>query len=204
MTATEQEERPHAVRGVVDRLDELSSSDVLSVREVVAAFGQTSFLPVMLIPALLVISPLSGIPLFSSFCGISIALIAGQMLARRRHLWLPDFIMRRRLDGARMHKAATWLGRIADWIDRLARPRLRVLTDPPVNALPQMLCVLCGLAMPFLELLPFSSSLLGTAVALIAAGFLSRDGLFVLVALLFVGFASSVPFLVAAASGLSG
>jgi len=34
--------------------------------------------------------------------------------------------------------------------------------------------------MPFLEFVPFSSSLIGSAVALLAFGMLARDGLFVI------------------------
>jgi hypothetical protein len=63
--------------------------------------------------------------------------------------------------------------------------------------LPQMLCVLCGLAMPFLELLPFSSSLLGMAVLLISVGFLVRDGVYTLAGLVFIFIAASIPFAVA-------
>ena len=38
-----------------------------------AQFGESSFLPALMVPSLLVVSPLSGIPLFSSVCGLTIA-----------------------------------------------------------------------------------------------------------------------------------
>lgn len=87
--------------------------------------------------------------------------------------------------------------RVADWMDAHARRRWRVFFHYPLRVVPQVLCVLCGLSMPFLELLPFSSSLLGAAVCLMSLGFLLRDGLFMLGGFAFVSIAASIPFAVA-------
>ena len=185
------------MRAVVDQLDALTGQEVVTVRDIVGAFGDASFLPLMMIPALLVVSPLSGIPLFSSICGLTIGLVAIQMLARRRHVWLPGFVMRRRIEGARLHAAAIRLRRAADWLDARARRRLPLLFHYPFVLIPQALCVISGFSMPFLELLPFSSSLLGVAVCLMSVGFLVRDGLFTIGGFGFVGIAATIPMSVA-------
>lgn len=187
---------PSSVRGVVDRLDAVSHRDWLTLRDIVEAFGPASFLPLMMVPALLVVSPLSGIPVFSSICGLTIAFIATQLVLNREHVWLPDLLMRRRINGARMHLALERLRGFADWLDRNARDRLSFLVLPPLRLIPELLCVLCGLAMPFLELVPFSSSILGTAVALMAVGFLAADGLFVLFGMMVMSVGLSIPFLI--------
>lgn len=195
--ATAPDEAATKVRSVVDKLDDLSENRAVSVSDIVAAFGDASFLPLMMVPALLVISPLSGIPLFSSLCGLSIGLIAIQMLFRRGHVWLPKLVMRQRVTGTRLRKGVRRLNRIADWLDRNARSRLTILFRYPMILVPQTLCVLCGLSMPFLELIPFSSSLLGTAVVLMSVGFLVRDGVFVIAGGGFVAVAASIPVAVA-------
>ena len=46
-------------------------------------------MPPLMLPALLVVSPLSSIPLFSSACGLIIALISVQMVLHQHKLWLP-------------------------------------------------------------------------------------------------------------------
>jgi hypothetical protein len=58
-----------------------------------------------------------------------------------------------------------------------------VFVHRPLIFIPQTFCVLSGLMMPFLEFVPFSSSLVGAAVALLAFGMLARDGLFVMLGL---------------------
>jgi hypothetical protein len=47
--------------------------------------------------------------------------------------------------------------------------------------------------MPFLELVPFSSSILGVAVVLFATALLTRDGLFAVGATAIMGLAALVP-----------
>ncbi len=187
---------PHPVRDVVERLGALSERETVTLGELTEAFGPASFVPALMVPALLVVSPLSGIPVFSSICGLTIALIALQMVVRRRFLWLPGWIRRRQLGGSQLGSAVGRLTRLADWLDRHSRARLRVLVRMPGGLVPRIGAVLCGLAMPFLELVPFSSSLLGTAVLLFSVSFLARDGLYVLAGLIVMGTAATVPVLV--------
>ena len=181
------------VEQIIDGIDRLSNRDTICVRDMIEEFGQATFVPLLMVPALLVVSPLSGIPLFSSFCGLMIALIASQMLIGRERLWLPEFLLRRAIRGERARGAMGKLRKFASFLDRHARQRLAFLVRPPLNKLMHLLTMLCGLAMPFLELLPFSSSILGVAVVLFSVGFLTRDGVYVLSAIILIGTAFAIP-----------
>jgi hypothetical protein len=174
----------------------VSSEEELEFRRIVQAFGEAGFVPMLLAPALIVVSPLSGIPLLPTLFGTMIALISLQMLLGRRHLWLPEMLMRRRIRGRQLHSALLRTRGFGRWIDRHARDRLSLLVRPPLDVVPKALCMLCGAAMPFLELVPFSSSLLAAAVVLMGTGMLARDGLFTLAAGGFIGIAAMVPLLV--------
>ena len=70
-----------------------------------------------------------------------------------------------------------------DWLDRNTRNRLTPLFRRPLIYLPQMLCLLTGLMMPFLEVIPFSASIAASGVFLLSMSLLTRDGLFFLLAL---------------------
>ena len=190
---TGESSRPTTLRAVVERVEELSASDKVSIGEMVAAFGRTSFVPALTIPALIVVTPLSGIPGLSSLCGIVIALIALQMTIRRSHLWVPGVIARRRISGGRLRDATGKLHKVAAWGDRHARPRLRILLHEPFASLSRAAAACCGLAMPFLEFVPFSSSILGAAVLTFAIGFLASDGLWILGAGLFLAAGIAIP-----------
>lgn len=185
--------RHQPVGDIVDRLDAVVERDEIRLRDLFEEFGESSFLPALMVPSLLVVSPLSGIPLFSSVCGLTIAFISAQMLISRRHLWLPDMLMKMKIDGPKARKAVRKLRGGSSWIDRHSKNRLRIFTSAPARKWLQLLCLLCGLAMPFLEIVPFSSSLLGGAVTLLATAMLARDGLFALLGSTVIACAVLVP-----------
>lgn len=190
------------VRDIVDRLEACARADEVALGDLVRAFGTASFVSVMMVPALLVVSPLSGIPFFSSICGLTIAFIAGQMLLRRHHLYLPETVTRRRLPGHKLRAALKRMRRVADFLDRHSRKgRLARLVGNGGRIVPQLLCVISGVLMPVLELVPFSSSVLGMAVLAFSIALLTRDGVFVLVGLAILGGAAAVPLFVLQGGG---
>jgi len=174
---TDDQQKIRSVSEIVDSIASVAEAETVQMRDVVAALGRASFTPVMMAPAMAVVTPLSGIPLFSSICGLTIALVAGQRLAKRRHLWLPDWLMRRQVSGARLKTATKWMRKPGAFLDRHTRERLRFLVHAPFSWVSQLTCMLCGLAMPFLELVPFTSSILGGAVTLFSLSMLVQDGL---------------------------
>lgn len=186
-TTSESGDQPvsdHPLSDIVDRMADSAQGKRVTVGEVLEAFGRRSYLPLLIVPSLAVMSPLSGVPLLSSFCGAIIVIIAAQMVfPGLGSLWIPGFIAGRTISGKRARAAIGKLGKVAHWMDDHARARLKWLIEPPGRTVLEVVCLLCGLAMPFLEFIPFSSSVAGGAVLLIAAGLLTRDGLFALAGL---------------------
>lgn len=178
---------------IVRQLRAASAQRRVTLGALVAAVGDSSFLPVLMVPAMLVVSPLSGIPLFSTLCGVLITFVAAQMIARREHLWLPEPVMRRSLPGARVRLALRRIAPVAAWVDRHATGHGSWAMRAPVRGLAALACLICGLTMPFMELVIFSSSLLGMAVLLFSVSLLARDLMFLMFGLLFMAFAAAIP-----------
>ena len=175
------------VSGIVEKGIEVAHGrDQVCVSQIVESLGKQVLLPMLMLPALAVVTPLSGIPGLSSLCGITIALVALQLLLGRDTIWLPNWMLRKKLPAARLEKSVKWFGSMARWFDKVSRERLLFLVEKPGAILPQLMCVLSGAAMPFLELVPFSSSMLGLATSLFAVGLVMRDGLFVVAGFLMV------------------
>ncbi len=189
------------MRDLVSGLEAMADRDRVSLLELVRSWGQNSFLPILLVLALMVMSPLSGIPMFSSFCGINIALVSLQMLLKRDHLWLPDFVGRLTIPGKRLLAASGHMRRVAEFFDRYTRAnRLHQLVDRRGRAVTQALCVVAGMSMPLLEIVPFSSSVLGTAVLCFALSLLSRDGVLTVIGVVALSLVFSLPWLALAAA----
>lgn len=196
MSTSSSEKPRHHVLEIVDKLDSLSDARSVAVSDVVRAFGAAAFLPMLMVPGLLVVSPLSGIPLFSTICGLTIALISSQLLIGRKVLWLPAVLTRREVSGERLRNGVGRVRGIAKWIDRHTRDRLQFLVTGRARWGVYLLCLLAGLAMPFMEVVPFSSSILGVAVLCFAAALLAIDGLFVAFGLCFLVLAILLPTVV--------
>ena len=186
-------ERP--IESLVNRLVALSDRDAVTLADVLEALGRHSFLPMLIVPALLLVSPLSGIPFFSAVCGLTIALTAGQLVWPGREVrWLPARLMRQQVSGHRARQAISGLCRLARWLDRNATPRLHVVVErQPGRSVLEFACLLAGLAIPVLEIVPFSSSVLGLSVVLITTGLLTRDGLFAICGLCVLAAAPLIP-----------
>ncbi len=182
------------MEALLDQLAGAASGEAVSLRDILDAVGGTSFLPVLMVPALLVVSPLSGIPLFSSICGLTIAFVAAQMVLGRHHLWLPGFVTRKTFSGERARMAIARLGGLARWFDRNATGHGSWAMRKPIRKACEVACLACGLAMPFLEIVPFSSSVLGLSVLLFSVAMLARDALFMSMGALLMITALSLPF----------
>jgi hypothetical protein len=179
------EDAPHPVSAVLDTLSrkgggEGDGSATVTIGEIVERLGTRSFAPLLLVPALLMVSPLSSIPGTPTLSGAIIALIAAQMLMGRERLWLPGFLRRRSFSRARLEKAVGFLRRPVGWVEPLMRPRLVALAQPPGSYLALLICLIVTAIMPVMEFLPILASIAAVAISLIAAGLLARDGLLVL------------------------
>ena len=176
MTLTEDQTLGH----LLDQMDMAADGTEVSVQDVLDQIGDRSIMPVVLVIALALISPLSGIPGVPTISAIIILLIIGQSLAGRQHLWLPGFLRNRCVRADRMEKAVAFLRRPAAWVDRRSAVRLRILTSGPWRFVTLIACMVVAMIWPFLELIPFMTTIGATAVAFMSFGLLTRDGLYVL------------------------
>ena len=173
---------PPGLTAIVEDVLALCDDREVRVGALVTGFGRAGLLPLILLPALIVASPLSAIPLLSTVNGLIIGLAALQLAAGRKCLWLPGMLANRSISTRRLKAGVRRMRPAAQWLDGRTRTRLSILARPPFSSLVALICAGCGLAMPFLELVPMSSSLLALTAMLLALGLLVRDGLLILLA----------------------
>lgn len=183
-----------AASNLLDALRPDKSNERVTLGDIADRAGREGYAALVLVPAALVASPLSGVPGLSALMGISIALLAIQMAAGRSGLWLPGWLRRRSVNADKLENALKALRKPARFADRYTARRLSALTSDIAGRLIAVLACIGGLAMPFLELVPFSSSIIGSVIAVQMLGLFTRDGLVVL--------ASLVPPLIAGAVAL--
>ena len=168
-----------AVLSLTDNRD-----DDVTVGEIIHASGDNGALPPLLLVALVAATPLSGIPGVSMVCGVLIVLLSFELIANFRSLYLPKKLNHAPIDAGKLRLTMGKMRPALRWVDRYTGNRLRFLFHRPIVWVPQVLCLLSGAAMPFLEFIPFSSSFVATGVSLLAMAMLTRDGIFVMLALI--------------------
>jgi len=71
-------------------------------RRLLVSDGKAEFGPMPAMPAFIVPTPIGAIPSVLSITGVTILLIALQILLGRRHPWLPTRLMRLETDAQRL------------------------------------------------------------------------------------------------------
>lgn len=186
MSHSIREEEPGSLDELLARMADAGEEDEdapVTMEEIIEAVGRRSFGPLLLLAGLIVFSPLSGIPGLPTVMAVFVLLIAGQLICRRRYFWLPRWLLSRRVSRKRFNSTVRMLRRPAGAVDRLLRPRMQILVHHIGFGVILTLSVALALAMPVLELLPFTSSVAGAAIALFGLALIAHDGLLALLAM---------------------
>lgn len=139
------------------------------------ARGSAMLLILLALPFCFVAIPGLSVPF-----GVAIGCI-GVCIAIGREPWLPQFVMSRRLSGARSRQLLAAGIKMAHKLERFAKPRLTFLHAGP--AMPRLIglgIVIASLGLMLPLPIPFSNSIPAWAVVLLAIGKMEQDGLLVL------------------------
>lgn len=171
---------------VLDRL-ELAQKDgeVVRIEALLEAMGRRSFGPMLLVPGLLVLSPISGIPGVPTLSGAIVFLIAIQLLIGRKYFWLPGWILNRGISYKLFKRSLAVMRPIARVVDKVLRQRLVWIAESAGVHVVAAACVLVAVTMPPLELLPFAATAAGVAITAFGLALIGRDGVLGIIALLF-------------------
>lgn len=174
--------------GLLDELGELTDEQGhVSLDDLVRRIGPRGFGPLLFVPALIGMSPLGGIPGVPTLIALALALIAGQVLIGRRHIWLPGVLRRRNVTADALGHAIDVARPAANRMDRWFGRRLAGLVSRPAKiAAAAIVLGLCA-TVPPLELVPFAAVAPMGAIALIGLGFTARDGMLMLAGLCVAG-----------------
>jgi hypothetical protein len=120
-----------------------------------------------------------GIP---TICGIALVIIALNLIAMRRRLWLPRAIAGKTVARADIERVVAWATPLMRRLERSCRPRLPVVTESVGKVIVGVVILVLGLVMilpiPFVGNMPPAF-----AAAVIAIGMTEQDGLIVLIGL---------------------
>ncbi|MEX2670520.1 MAG: exopolysaccharide biosynthesis protein [Phycisphaeraceae bacterium] len=182
-----QNSAPTNLERLLDRIDEVSQEgDRVSLDSILQTVGSRSFGPLLLMAGLITFAPIVGdIPGVPTMMGLFVFLIAVQLLFHRKHFWLPGWLLRRSVARDKLCKALSWSRPAARFIDRLLRPRLKMLINGGATHVIAIVSLVIAAAMPMMEIVPFSANLAGAALTAFGLALIARDGLLAMFAFVF-------------------
>lgn len=169
-------EEPANLEDILARIAKAEDGDHTSTRAVVNALGRRSFAPLLLLPGLVTLLPIGGIPGVPTVMSVLLLLVSVQLLFGRRSFWLPSWLLDRSVSRSKLETSRRWMLRPARFIDFFLRPRLTFLTNGVGAYLIALISVVIALMMPPMELVPFSAIGAGLALTLFGLALLAHDG----------------------------
>lgn len=153
--------------------------ETVTLRNLMLAIGEQGMLVLCAIATLPFLIPVS-IPGVSTVFGAAIVLLAVAITLNRLP-WLPQRILDRPLETAKLLPALRKGVAIVSRLDKWVRPRALTLTSGPMARINGLVLIFTGLLLmaPF-GLVPFSNTAPAVAILLLTMGMLQRDGVFVL------------------------
>ncbi len=179
---------PANLEELLDKIEEAADqgSDHITLEDILNVVGRRSFGPLLLVAGIITLAPVIGdIPGVPSIMGMIVFLIAIQLLLRIEHFWLPGWLLKRSIEQKKLKKGLKWVRKPAQFIDRYVKQRLNKFTTGTATYVIAIVCMIIALAMPVMELVPFSANGAGLALTAFGLSIIGHDGLLAIIAFSF-------------------
>lgn len=167
-------------------IEESEDREDVSFEFLLDTFGTRTFAPILLIPAMLILTPIGAIPGLPSIVGIFILIVSSQLIIGLKHPWVPEKIDKFSVNRKKLLSTLAKLDKIKkpiNYFENLLNPRIKFLTSNKIDWIYGILISLLAISMIPLEIIPFAAFLPATGICLISVALLSRDGILAILAL---------------------
>lgn len=177
---------PHRpLSDILERLQDPELGGKVTIGELLDHFGRSTFGFVLALPALIAILPIVGaLPGVSLTMAALALLLAGQMMFGLKRPWVPARIARISLPTGKLERGIEAVKPFVEWLERVFRPRLTVLTSNGFLWLNATLAIALAVAMTIGALVPGGIVPPAVAMLILSLGLTMRDGLLVLVSII--------------------
>ncbi len=168
---------------LLGRMQSAQSDDKVAFGELIEIMEKRGFGPMLAVPAFIAATPVGAIPGIPTVTGVTIFLIALQILLAKKHPWLPSTIREIEFSRDSLNSGIGTIKPFVMHVDRFLIPRWFFMRQYVFRALIAVTCAFCGVMMVPLELIPFLGLIPAFAVLIMAVGMAADDGLVALLGL---------------------
>jgi hypothetical protein len=181
MSSVEFRDTEKGVAATLIDVAEVLPEGSITLRDLLSMIGEQGMLFFCIILTIPFLTPIP-LPGVSTVFGLLIMLISLGVILNRVP-WLPRQLMNRGISSSQLNPVLRRGSQLFSKIERFIRPRILALTHKATTNRLNGFALLLGGAVLILPLpiIPFSNTLPGWGILLLAAGMLQRDGVFVII-----------------------
>lgn len=170
-----------SLQDLYHRLVESGEGEEVQVGEILDSFGGRALGPLLFVPSVIACAPVIGaLPGVSWTMAALVLFFAGQHLFDPRSpaaIWLPQRMRRASLSRRALRKSEPYILPVLKVVDRFTRRRLTFLVGDIGTYVIAAVCVLLGIGMYVLSLIPGGVVIPAAAVVVFAIALTAKDGL---------------------------
>lgn len=179
MTAHHSSDKP--LEGILDLAREAAGGGQVDMKDLVQAFGDRAFGPVMILCSLFLMTPIGIIPGLPAAFGLIVIIFALQLLFRRKYPWMPEILRKVEISDAALEKTQRKVSPLLRKIDSVIRPRLPWVTSGPMQVLTALLAIILSITLVPLGVVPFGVVAPAFIIGLLGLGITARDGVLIII-----------------------
>jgi len=131
MNAYKSSDKP--LESILERAREAANGEGVDLKDLVQAFGDRAFGPVMILCSLFLMTPIGIIPGLPAAFGLIVIIFAMQLLFRRDYPWMPEVLRKVKISDSALEKTQAKVSPILRKIDNVIHPRLPWVTSGPMQ-----------------------------------------------------------------------
>ena len=179
MNAYQSSDKP--LEGILDRAREAAGGDQVDLKDLVQAFGDRAFGPVMILCSLFLMTPIGMIPGLPAAFGLVVIIFALQLLFRRKYPWMPEILRKVEISDSALEKTQKKVSPVLRKIDSFIHPRLPWVTSGPMQILTALLAIILSITLVPLGVVPFGVVAPAFIIGLLGLGITARDGVLIII-----------------------
>ncbi|MGH6882441.1 exopolysaccharide biosynthesis protein [Hypericibacter sp.] len=173
--------RPESVSRLLVDFGKGWKAETIAIGELMSALEHRGYGMLLILFALPNLIP-NPIPGLSAIFGVPLAILSVQIILQRPHPWLPSWLAKRDIKREAYQRIVDRAAPSLTKIERILKPRLPIMLEPPAMSLIAGLCLVLSLLL--ILPIPLTGMVLAAPVVLFGLALMQRDGFCALVAAL--------------------
>lgn len=165
---------------MLETVSDASKNGRIQIGDLMHSLNSRGFGPLLLVPALFVISPVGALPGACAVFGGIILLISAQILFGRERPWIPQWLKQKSFHSKNLKSAIRKAKPFAGKLDHYLQRRIPMIArNPVVLRLTAFISLLLSIGIMSFSLIPFAPAAFALPIIFFALGFSVRDGVLI-------------------------